>query len=301
MPPRKPGGSTWMLRPRWKRSDWEFGSSTTSLPRHPKTCALPARATDVPIEPAVEGIRIPKYIRRARASVWRSRHQGNAAVDAGIAAEFRVVPRYRCVFDDGDPERALALLDEALTRIRWLKNKVFFSLLIRSSSAILQVRPTMSMATQSLRNPLTRLHESRKRSFAGQRLAIKRSSKNCGIPGTNAAKQIGTVMMRISCGSENLRRVHMRLVESLPLGFPKPSIGSEPDGQLTLEWYKSPRRSLSVSVDPDGLLHYAGLYSASKRYGSLARSSQSAPSELIQLVREPVDMLDPALHARCRH
>src|SRR5262245_30148697 len=59
------------------------------------------------------------------------------------------------------------------------------------------------------------------------------------------------------------------LIESLPLGFPRPSIGAEPDGHLTLEWYKSPRRTLSVSVDPDGLLHYAGLYGANKRYGTL--------------------------------
>lgn len=76
-----------------------------------------------------------------------------------------------------------------------------------------------------------------------------------------------------------------KLIESLPLGFPRPSIGAEPDGQVTLEWYKSPRRCLSVSVDPDGLLHYAGLYGANKRYGTLAFFS-SAPNELIQLVRD---------------
>lgn len=75
------------------------------------------------------------------------------------------------------------------------------------------------------------------------------------------------------------------LIESLPLGFPRPSIGAEPDGHLTLEWYKSPRRTLSVSVDPDGLLHYAGLYGPNKRYGTLAYFS-TAPRELIQLVRD---------------
>ena len=75
------------------------------------------------------------------------------------------------------------------------------------------------------------------------------------------------------------------LIESLPLGFPRPSIGAEPDGHLTLEWYKSPRRTLSVSVDPHGFLHYAGLYGPSKRYGTLAFFS-TVPSELIQLVRD---------------
>lgn len=75
------------------------------------------------------------------------------------------------------------------------------------------------------------------------------------------------------------------LIESLPLGFPRPSTGAEPDGQLTLEWHKSPRRTLSVSVDPDGFLHYAGLYGANKRFGTLAFFS-TAPCELIQLVRD---------------
>jgi hypothetical protein len=75
------------------------------------------------------------------------------------------------------------------------------------------------------------------------------------------------------------------LIESLPLGFPRPSIGAEPDGHLTLEWYKSPRRTLSVSVDPDDLLHYAGLYGPNKRYGTLAFFS-TVPGELIQLVRD---------------
>jgi hypothetical protein len=83
--------------------------------------------------------------------------------------------------------------------------------------------------------------------------------------------------------AETLRGAYT-LIESLPLGFPRPSISAEPDGQLTLEWYKSPSRTLSVSVDPDGFLHYAGLFGASKRYGTLAYFS-SAPAELIQLVR----------------
>jgi hypothetical protein len=80
-------------------------------------------------------------------------------------------------------------------------------------------------------------------------------------------------------------RATYALIDSLPLGFPRPSIGADPDGQFTLEWYKSPRRRLSISVDPDGLLHFAGLFGPSKRYGTLAFFA-TAPSDLIQLVRE---------------
>jgi len=75
------------------------------------------------------------------------------------------------------------------------------------------------------------------------------------------------------------------LIDSLPLGFPRPSIGAEPDGQLTLEWHKSPRRTLSLSVDSNGYLHYAGLFGPNKRYGTLTFFS-TAPDELIQLVRD---------------
>ncbi len=76
-----------------------------------------------------------------------------------------------------------------------------------------------------------------------------------------------------------------QLIESLPLGFPRPSLGAEPDGQITLEWHKSASRTLSISVDPEGYLHYAGLFGGSKRYGTLEYFG-TAPVELIQLVRE---------------
>jgi len=58
-----------------------------------------------------------------------------------------------------------------------------------------------------------------------------------------------------------------RLVRSLPLGMSLPTIGAEPDGSLTLEWYKSPHRVVSVSVSPDGSLHYAALIGTSAQYG----------------------------------
>lgn len=85
--------------------------------------------------------------------------------------------------------------------------------------------------------------------------------------------------------TEEAYRAAYTLIESLPPGLPRPSVGAEPDGRIALEWYKSPRRSLSVSVDLGGLLHYAGRYGDSKRYGTMPFFS-TAPSELIQLVRD---------------
>ena len=50
-----------------------------------------------------------------------------------------------------------------------------------------------------------------------------------------------------------------QFLAALPLSTPVPSIGAEPDGQITVEWYRSPQRTLSVSISPDGELHYAAL------------------------------------------
>src|SRR5438309_1308430 len=59
------------------------------------------------------------------------------------------------------------------------------------------------------------------------------------------------------------------LIESLPLGFPRPSVSAQPDGQLTLEWYRAPTRTLSLSIDPDGFIHYGGLFGPEKHFGTV--------------------------------
>ena len=59
-----------------------------------------------------------------------------------------------------------------------------------------------------------------------------------------------------------------RFLLALPWGTPPPAIGAEPDGHLTLEWHRSPRRTLSISVSPDGDLHFAALLGPRTRYGT---------------------------------
>jgi len=68
--------------------------------------------------------------------------------------------------------------------------------------------------------------------------------------------------------TDDTYRIAYRLLEAMPLGTATPSIGAEPDGHITLEWYRSPRRTLSVSVSPDSDLHYAALLGPRKRYGT---------------------------------
>ena len=51
-------------------------------------------------------------------------------------------------------------------------------------------------------------------------------------------------------------------LRSLPFGIEAPEIGAEPDGAITLEWYRSIRKVLSVSINPDGWVYYAALNKA---------------------------------------
>ncbi len=57
-------------------------------------------------------------------------------------------------------------------------------------------------------------------------------------------------------------------IKSLPLGYTLPSVGVEPDGHLTLEWYKHPRWTISISISPEGILYYAALFGNSDVRGS---------------------------------
>jgi hypothetical protein len=60
----------------------------------------------------------------------------------------------------------------------------------------------------------------------------------------------------------------LQFLEALPLGTPAPSLGAEPDGHITFEWYRSPRRLLSISVSPMGELHFAALIGNATLYGT---------------------------------
>lgn len=75
-----------------------------------------------------------------------------------------------------------------------------------------------------------------------------------------------------------------RFIEALPAGIAAPSIGVEPDGHLTFEWYKQPRQTLSVSISPDGEIHYAGLFGGSKAYGTEPFYGE-IPSALLELIQ----------------
>lgn len=74
-------------------------------------------------------------------------------------------------------------------------------------------------------------------------------------------------------------------IQALPLGFPLPSIGAEPDGQLELEWYRDPHWTISVSISPERILYYAALLGNSDPRGSEPFFGE-IPKRLLQLIQE---------------
>ncbi len=81
-------------------------------------------------------------------------------------------------------------------------------------------------------------------------------------------------------------RCAYRLVEHLPADIPMPSVGAEPDGHLTLEWYQSPSRVLSVSVGPAGELNYAALLGETSRRTGSEVFQNRVPGDLLQLIHQ---------------
>ena len=71
--------------------------------------------------------------------------------------------------------------------------------------------------------------------------------------------------------------------ESLPPSVELPQIAAEPDGAVSLEWYRSPEKVVSVSVNPGGRLYYAAAIGARRRHGKESASS-GVSEELLALI-----------------
>ncbi|MFH1746389.1 MAG: hypothetical protein ABIG44_05020 [Planctomycetota bacterium] len=80
-----------------------------------------------------------------------------------------------------------------------------------------------------------------------------------------------------------LRNMYMFL-EALPLGIRRPTIGADPNGQLSAEWHRNPRRVLSLSISSDGLMHYAALLGSNKTCGTETFFGET-PEIILSLIR----------------
>lgn len=149
--------------------------------------------------------------------------------------------------------------------------------------AIFDVRPTLGASN------LARSIEEKLRDGLGH---LKQSvSLNPGLSGAYAElAEIEEECLISGWDGYDALPVHPLSVEyarqflgALPLGLQAPSIGADPDGHVTLEWCRSPNRILSISISPEGLLHYASLFGSSKQYGSEPFSG-SIPESVLELV-----------------
>ncbi|HUE81823.1 MAG TPA: hypothetical protein VMM84_06885 [Pyrinomonadaceae bacterium] len=59
-----------------------------------------------------------------------------------------------------------------------------------------------------------------------------------------------------------------RFALALPFSLAAPEVSAEPDGEITFEWYSNPTRVFSVSIGPHNELTYAGIFGASRAYGT---------------------------------
>ena len=73
-------------------------------------------------------------------------------------------------------------------------------------------------------------------------------------------------------------------LKALPLGFPPPSLGADPNGHLTADWCRGPKSILSISIDGNGLLHYAALLGSSTACGTRTFEKE-IPEKIIMLIQ----------------
>jgi hypothetical protein len=99
--------------------------------------------------------------------------------------------------------------------------------------------------------------------------------KDCSLPGWDGYSAEPIAPETHDLASEFLK--------ALPIGTPVPTVSADPDGQITFEWYKSPRRTVSVSVSPDGDLHFASLVGSKSLFGIVPFYGQ-APNDVLELV-----------------
>jgi hypothetical protein len=83
--------------------------------------------------------------------------------------------------------------------------------------------------------------------------------------------------------SEEVRDTTTQFIEALPLGFPQPTVSGEPDGHINLEWYRHPRRVISVSIAPNNRLQWAALIGSESPRGAV-RFIDRVPESILHFI-----------------
>lgn len=94
----------------------------------------------------------------------------------------------------------------------------------------------------------------------GAVMALKDVAVECATPGWDGYESD-------PLNSNSLRNALALLVQ-LPSEFPLPEVAVDPDGEVSLEWYRSARELFAVSVGSSGKLSYAGVFGRGKVHGT---------------------------------
>jgi hypothetical protein len=76
-----------------------------------------------------------------------------------------------------------------------------------------------------------------------------------------------------------------KFIKSLPANIPAPEVAIDPDGDISLEWYRAPRRVFSVSIGSADELTFAGIFGKSTAHGTETFNFQIPQSVLANLRR----------------
>jgi hypothetical protein len=76
-----------------------------------------------------------------------------------------------------------------------------------------------------------------------------------------------------------------RFIEALPANFPAPEVAVDPDGEVSLEWYRSTGRVFSVSIGADDWLSYAGKFSPSRKTQGTEVFTSDIPRVILDNIR----------------
>lgn len=78
-----------------------------------------------------------------------------------------------------------------------------------------------------------------------------------------------------------------RIAQMLPVTVPAPEVSVDPDGEVSIDWQRDPRRSLSMSIDATGTLRYASIVGSSENFG-LEPWRDEIPESVFHLLQKVV-------------
>ncbi len=112
----------------------------------------------------------------------------------------------------------------------------------------------------------------RERAFSELALAIETGQKDNW-------DQYGAVKI-----DRRVSQLACRFLNTLPSAVPAPEVGLDPDGEISFAWIVSRERQLSVSLSPEGLLSYAGIFGNNSTAHGTEGFDDTVPQAILEAV-----------------